>query len=48
MGISARALAALALVAVLSTPGPALAEKRQVEPTRTWKGSVVDENSMPK
>jgi len=48
MGISARALAALALVAVLSTPGPALAEKRQVEPTRTWKGSVVDENRMPK
>jgi hypothetical protein len=48
MGICASALAALTLAAVLSAPGPALAEKRQVEPTRTWKGSVVDENRIPK
>jgi hypothetical protein len=48
MGICASALAALTLAAVLSTPGPALAEKRQVEPTRTWKGAVVDESRLPK
>ncbi|MEJ5329321.1 MAG: hypothetical protein WHT07_04135 [Desulfobaccales bacterium] len=43
----AKALAALTLAAVLSTPGAALAEKRPVEPTRTWKGSVADENRLP-
>lgn len=47
MEILAKTLAALTLAAMLSTPGAALAGKRQVEPTRTWKGSVADENRLP-
>lgn len=47
MKILAKALVPLTLAAVLSIPGAALADKRPVEPIRTWKGSVADENRLP-